>query len=75
MILLKLGVLKNFEFFFGNCQVSQNLTKQEEEEEADVEGTYNFVCGRENTDDGGFFLSFFQMAVLTRGGGGGGDNR
>jgi hypothetical protein len=45
--------------FFGNCQVSQNLTKQQEEEEADDEGTYNFVCGREKTDDGGFFLSFF----------------
>jgi hypothetical protein len=41
--------------FFWNCQVSQNLTKQEE----DDEGTYNFVCGREKTDDGGFFLSFF----------------
>ncbi len=42
--------------FFGNCQVSQNLTKQEEAE--DDEGTYNVVCGREKTDDGGFF-SFF----------------
>jgi hypothetical protein len=74
MILLKLGVLKNFEFFFlGNCQVSQNLTKEKEED--DDEGIYNFVCGRERTDDGGFFLSFFQMAVLTGGGGGGGDNR
>jgi hypothetical protein len=43
--------------FFGNCQVSQNLTKQEEAE--DDEGTYNVVCGRGKTDDGGFFLSFF----------------